>query len=353
MCYEEYRPFFSIIIPAYQAAGVIDRALESVITQACPSWEIIIVDDGSRDNLSEVVGLWGDKRIRLVSVPNGGPAKARNTGIGMAKGEYILFLDADDSFLPGCFEKLQEQLSHRAVDLLLFGFELYQKKSGSTYHNYHAEADYEACTVDELPITDFYQRNLLNQVWNKAYRRAFLVENELQMPDYRYGEDRLFVFACLSRAQTVSVSGREWYRYCIENEDSLIHSWHDNKFEICVEIHHEITRLAEKTAGYDPSVLNYMFAKSVFSCLSDGCGNKSPLTVRQQISHIKHILHHEDLKQALRDCRCPNWPTSLVLFVMRSRLALVNYLFIKVSTGVMGYFPSLMIQLKHRQKGAK
>lgn len=346
-------PFFSVVIPAYQAAGIIGRALDSVTGQTYNSWEIVVIDDGSTDNAAEVICARKDERIRVITVPNGGPAKARNIGIDMARGEYILFLDADDLFLPDSFQVLQKQLQDKAVDLFMFGYELYQKKSGKTYHNYHSEDDFAASSVGELPITDFYKRNLLNQVWNKAYRRAFLVENGLRMPDYRYGEDRLFVFACLTKAQLMSVSKQELYRYCIENEDSLIHSWHDNKFDICVEIHHEISKLAGKTAGYEQTVLNYMFCKSAFSCLVDSCGRKSPLNVRQQIKHIKQILQSEDLGQALRHSKCPNWPTTLVLSVMRSRLALVNFLFIKVSTGVLQYFPRLMIQLKHRQKGTK
>jgi glycosyltransferase involved in cell wall biosynthesis len=105
----------SIIIPAYNRASMIERALRSVTCQDHANLEIIVVDDASGDNTEEVVRAIRDSRIIYVRRPqNGGAASARNTGIRQAKGEYVAFLDSDDEFAPGKIRKqvrLFEKLS--------------------------------------------------------------------------------------------------------------------------------------------------------------------------------------------------------------------------------------------------
>ncbi len=103
-------PRVSVVIPAYNAASLIGAALRSVFSQTFDDLECIVVDDGSKDEaeLRPAMRPWAD-RIVHVRQENGGPAKARNTGIGLASGELIAFLDADDEWLP---EKLAKQVAY-------------------------------------------------------------------------------------------------------------------------------------------------------------------------------------------------------------------------------------------------
>jgi glycosyltransferase involved in cell wall biosynthesis len=93
-------PFFSVIIPVYDRAEPLRRAIESVLVQSCQDFEIIVVDDGSKDNPRAVADSFYDPRIRFVCQPNGGAGKARNTAIDQALGRFIAPLDSDDLFLP-------------------------------------------------------------------------------------------------------------------------------------------------------------------------------------------------------------------------------------------------------------
>lgn len=97
----------SVIIPVYNASNYVAKAINSVLAQGYNNYEIIVVDDGSTDETREVLNGYED-RIRYVYQNNAGPAKARNTGIKQARGDYITFLDADDLWLP---DKLEKQLS--------------------------------------------------------------------------------------------------------------------------------------------------------------------------------------------------------------------------------------------------
>jgi glycosyltransferase involved in cell wall biosynthesis len=96
----------SVIIPAYNAGECIGRAIESVLGQSYPEYEIVVVDDGSTDNTAEIVRQYGDK-VRYIYQKNAGVAVARNAGIAVARGDWIAFLDADDEWLPN---KLKAQM---------------------------------------------------------------------------------------------------------------------------------------------------------------------------------------------------------------------------------------------------
>lgn len=92
-------PVFSVIIPVYNRAHLLERALASVLAQSFQDFEIVVVDDGSQDDPKRVIAKIGDSRIRFVRQENQGGGAARNTGIDLAQGRYIAFLDSDDRFL--------------------------------------------------------------------------------------------------------------------------------------------------------------------------------------------------------------------------------------------------------------
>lgn len=101
-------PTVSIILPTYNREKLISFAIQSVLNQTCSDFELIIVDDGSQDNTTNLVSKFNDSRIRYIHhYQNAGVSAARNTGIEQAKGQYIAFLDSDDEWLP---EKLEQQL---------------------------------------------------------------------------------------------------------------------------------------------------------------------------------------------------------------------------------------------------
>ena len=94
----------SVVIPLYNKEPIIKKCLYSVLSQDCDDYEIVIVNDGSTDRSAEIVKGFGDSRIRFIEQENGGPSKARNTGVKNAAGEWIVFLDADDELLPGALK---------------------------------------------------------------------------------------------------------------------------------------------------------------------------------------------------------------------------------------------------------
>lgn len=108
-------PKISVVIPAYHAEQTIARTLDSVLSQTFAPYEIIVVDDGSKDGTCRVVEAYAP-RVTLVRQPNGGPNAARNNGVRQATGDWIALLDSDDAWLP---EKLERQVARIAPDVAL------------------------------------------------------------------------------------------------------------------------------------------------------------------------------------------------------------------------------------------
>lgn len=102
------RPLISVVMPCYNGMRTVERSLRSVLAQTHDTLELIVVDDGSRDDSVSVIAAHAarDPRVRLISQENRGPAPARNRGLGAARGEFIAFLDADDTWEPDCLEAL-------------------------------------------------------------------------------------------------------------------------------------------------------------------------------------------------------------------------------------------------------
>src|SRR5688572_10357134 len=112
----------SIVIPTYNRAHLISRAIHSVLNQTFQSWELIIVDDGSTDNTEEIMGGFvADSRIKYYRKSNSGAAESRNVGVQKASGKYITFLDSDDEADPSWLEKMLRTLARNNASVVCCG----------------------------------------------------------------------------------------------------------------------------------------------------------------------------------------------------------------------------------------
>ena len=171
-------PFFSVIVPAHNSAGFIRRGLESIKRQEFGDYELIVVCDSCTDNTAEVAAEYmtgfGDG-IALTDYGRAG--LARNAGLDMAVGEWILFMDDDDWFLPGAFATIAEELKNqREIDILAFAFEW--KGRGVAMQS---------------------RKRVYPAVWNKAWRREFIGEE--RFPDWIHTDDLGFARKMHPRAR--------------------------------------------------------------------------------------------------------------------------------------------------------
>lgn len=113
----------SVIIPLYNKEAIIGQSLQSVLSQDYDDFEVIVVNDGSTDRSADIVRSVTDPRVRIIEQENGGPSKARNTGVRNAKGEWIVFLDADDELLPGALSNFATlAVTHKEANFIVCPF---------------------------------------------------------------------------------------------------------------------------------------------------------------------------------------------------------------------------------------
>lgn len=135
--YADGTPFLSVIIPCYKQAELLPEALDSLLNQEYSFWEAIVVNDGSPDHTTQVAETYSakDPRIRLLIKENGGLSSARNAGMRVAKGKWLLFLDADDTVLKGCFSALFKKANQLPVSTLVqYGYQYISENGARIFH---------------------------------------------------------------------------------------------------------------------------------------------------------------------------------------------------------------------------
>ena len=131
----QHTPLVTVVIPCYNQAHFLGEAIESVLSQSYQRYEIVVVDDGSTDNTSEVASHYPPEKVRLIRQENRGLSAARNAGLGQSRGEYVVFLDADDRLLPEALEVgVRELEAHPECAFVSGGFR-YVGADGSPFTN--------------------------------------------------------------------------------------------------------------------------------------------------------------------------------------------------------------------------
>ena len=341
-------PVISVVIPAYNAAGYIGDTLDNILSQTLTALEVIVVNDGSADDTGAVLEDYQrrDARVRILTVENGGPAAARNQGMPLARGQYLLFVDSDDRLEPDALAQLWEQAERERPDILIFGFYIRNIASGNTFSYFYPDAVLRSTEEIREHFPGMYRHNVLNQVWNKLYATAFLRENGLTFPDYHYGEDRLFVLDSLKAASCVTVTAQCFYDYYIRPGESLVTRFYDKKFEVCCQIDKKIREFVAASQE-EAATFRYMYMKSVVSCIVNFYGSSCPCTFREKRQAVKAMLHHPQVREQVRFSGKNGLVGNVLCLLIRTRSALLNMAAAWLIAKASRLLPTLFIRVKH------
>lgn len=176
------QPLISIVTPVFNAEKYLAETIKSVLEQTYTNWELLLIDDGSKDDSLKIARKFAnsDKRIKVYSIENSGAAVARNTGIEKAKGQYICFIDADDLWYR---EKLAKQLEFMQADNCSFSF------TGYEFANEEGEPNGKVVNV---PETITYKQALKNTtIWTSTVMLNMhnLSKEDIYMPLVKRGQD--------------------------------------------------------------------------------------------------------------------------------------------------------------------
>ncbi len=234
---------FSVIIPVYNGEKDIKQAVKSVQAQSYNNWELIIINDGSKDNTGIICDQLEreDERIKVIHTINQGQGIARNIGLTMATGDYIWFVDADDQLLTRGMEVFHNIAVQNKYDVIsaLYYRKYKEGKTLITIKSHEGIVKRRGTKLERERFHNIKTESIFGYLWNKVYRRQFLVENQIQFDDIKkvYMEDQLFnlkVFGkdpsyfqccepvyCYSADTTFSTTRKEDDRIAEKNREML------------------------------------------------------------------------------------------------------------------------------------
>lgn len=233
----------SVIVPVYNAEKNLNRCLGSIVKQDLTGLEVILVDDGSTDNSGEICDYYQNhyENVTVIHKTNGGVAKARNDGIELANGDYIIFSDSDDEVPQGAYKRMYEEAQKTDADLIIG--DVYQVLGDYKKYCHFYDQDFFSSDekfINELIKADFYRNYCpcpyrgkvafgYGGPWNKLVRRSLITQNAIRFNTNVRGifDDIIYTAYVLNCAQSVSYISVPVYSYYIY-EESVTHGYNEN-----------------------------------------------------------------------------------------------------------------------------
>ena len=196
------KPAISVIIPVYNAQDGIKRCIDSLLNQSFKNFEIILLNDGSKDNSLNILKEYELKYsfVRVIDKQNEGVAVTRNKGILLAEGEYIMFMDNDDFVDSDYLETFYQAIHEKKLDLVIGGYK-------------RVNQDNQIIFSQDIQQSE-WSKYIIMAPWAKVYRTEFLKTNNLEFFDYGIGEDIIFNLAAYKTTDKIGLldyKGYNWY----------------------------------------------------------------------------------------------------------------------------------------------
>lgn len=284
----------SIIIPVYNIEPYIKNCLDSILNQQFKDFEIICVNDGSSDNSLQELQKYKDDRITIIDKKNEGSGVARNSGLAIARGEYVFFVDGDDWIEENSLSKLISKADELNTDILIFGgiscYPLangYKKQTGGysanklpkKYLNKVFSASDIKKDIFKFPST----------AWTKLYRREFLVKNDIKFQEIKVGQDQLPFFHSMITAERIALLPENLYCYR-KNRKGAVTAVKKKKNFSPVFVFYAIEDVLKKTGKIDE--YKTIFVKRYFSKATSWLGKFQDDLKLEYFEEYSKLLKH-------------------------------------------------------------
>lgn len=219
---------FSLVLPTYNMKNYLAKCLNSILNQTCNDYEVLIINDGSTDESAQIAQEYveSDSRFRLLSFENGGLSQARNRGVDAAEGEYIIFIDPDDTIQPELLERLQSY-TQRGIETIRFGAVVVNDNPKKDKFRFNRQYYPEITTgVEALKIWNGDKRYAT--AWLYCTKKEVFDRSGFRFPTVKVYEDVASVPTLIANAQTVAMLDYIGYNY-IQHENSITNAPKDAK----------------------------------------------------------------------------------------------------------------------------
>lgn len=207
-------PKISIIVPVYNVEQYLPRCIDSILNQSFADFELLLIDDGSKDKSGTICDEYAakDSRIRVFHKKNGGVSSARNTGLDNARGEWLSFIDGDDEITEGYFDIRQE---HEGVDVIIKPYCVEHADGRVTCHNNEL-----SILTGKDKIFRYYVQKRNNALWDKIIKRKTVGTKRFNT-NVSIGEDFLFFLSVLPNVKSIAFDDTGSYRYFLRQGSAM------------------------------------------------------------------------------------------------------------------------------------
>ncbi len=239
-------PLISVIVPIYNVEQYLEKCINSILNQTYQNLEIILVDDGSPDNCGSICDsyLSLDQRIRVIHKQNGGLSDARNVGLNMASGDFIAFVDSDDTIMPEMIQKLYQRILTDQSDMAFCGYK--QADQNGIILSECFLPDNVLTGFDALKVS--YENNgvLFTIACNKLYKRSLF--QYIRFPIGKYHEDEFTTYQIIDQCSRISIIRETLYIYYLR-ENSIMQGAYSVKHLDGIEASYERYNYFKRKGG--------------------------------------------------------------------------------------------------------
>lgn len=301
----------SVILPIYNAAAYLEKCLDSLLSQRHTKLEIILVNDGSKDQSLEICQAYAAKDSRFVVIDkvNEGVAIARNVGLEAATGEYVAFVDPDDWVEPEMYQSLLAHIKRWDATVCLCNFyKDTKRRSVPKCFEFQAEQLVgEEITQwlinDMIGVPDLLPKYamVMGSVWRGLYKRSFLEEQKLRfVPKLTIMEDLVFMVRVLLKCERVAIDQGIWYHY-VQHASSALHTYNGQLWEDQLVVYQQLEEIL-KEAHLEEKMRNRLdirYIGMVLTAIKNETYMHKDGDFKDTIIRIKEIFNDDRLKDVL------------------------------------------------------
>lgn len=312
----------SIIVPVFNAQNYIEKCIKSIICQTYIDWELLLVDDGSTDSSYEICKKYINKKINVFHKNNGGVSSARNYGLKKSKGDYIVFIDADDYVDKNYLKNLYDNI--RDNDLVVSGYkEVYSngKVNKRNFGEKNMTIEYIKNKFDELYLSNFF-----NSPFNKLYKKSLI--NCKFDENQTLGEDLLFNLQYIKNCKNINSIKNTDYNYVINNT-SATNKYNSKAIYNYLFIKKELENICKRMNYYESGSINEIFLKNICGCIQLLLESNNKYNYK--INELK-LIKYEIKNQNIFISKTDNLSIlqRMICYLFRKNHLLFLYLFINI-----------------------
>lgn len=309
------KPLLSIIIPCYNAENSIGKLIESIINQKFNDYEIIIINDGSKDKTKKIIKEYLNKTNKIIFIDkeNTGVGDTRNVGIKNSSGKYITFADSDDYYQSNFFDEIVPYIKQEDFELLVFNatvmdYGKYVKDEISS--KYKDDIFYENNSVIKYLNSTFSYR-ISNVPWNKIYVSKIIKDNNILFPNKKRGQDLVFNMAYTSKINKYKYINKKLYVYNKDINMLRTNKYFDNKIDYLLEYFNLFKQICidNKISNYE-RYMGLFYLRKLPGIIINEINNPNK---KDGIKRINNYLNNDNIKKVIRKVKIKD--LDLKLFV--------------------------------------